>query len=137
MRIDGSYRPAISTRTAARTASGTPAFHLEAEASTPRPAAIANTEPMTPLDALLALQAVEDPLLARRRTIRRGRALIDVLEAVRLDLLVGRVAEGRLNQLVVLVGQVPERTDARLDSLLAEIELRARVELAKFGRFPR
>ena len=137
MRIDGTYRPAVSTRAASRTQGSGAAFHLDAESAAPRAASIANAEATTPLDALLALQSVEDPLLAKRKTVRRGLALIDTLDAVRSDLLVGRIGEGRLNQLVVLIGQVRDRTDPQLDAIIDDIELRARVELAKLGRFPR
>jgi hypothetical protein len=136
MRIDGTYRPAISTRAASRTNGAGGTFQLDGGSAPSRPAQVANAEAMTPLDALLALQSVDDPLLARRRTVRRGRALIDALDAVMGDLLLGRVAEGRLNQLVALVGQVRDPTDPELDALIDDIELRARVELAKFGRFP-
>ena len=83
-----------------------------------------------------ALQAVEDPLFARKKAIRRGNALLDTLESIKTDLLLGQVSEGRLNQLMVLVGQARERGLPGLDHLLDDIELRARVELAKFGRYP-
>lgn len=136
MRIDGTYRPAISTRAASRTGSTGSTFQLDNSSTATRSAAVANAEPMTPLDALLALQSVDDPLLARRKTLRRGLALVDLLDAIRGDLLLGRIAEGRLNQLVVLIGQVRDPTDPQLDALIDDIELRARVELAKFGRFP-
>lgn len=87
------------------------------------------------IDALLALQAADDPLAARKKAIRRGGALLDLLEEIKADLLTGRVGEGRLNQLLALIGQARERTIPGLDSVLGDIELRARVELAKFGRF--
>jgi hypothetical protein len=87
------------------------------------------------LDALLALQAVDDAVLTRRKAVRRGRQMLDALDDVKADLLAGRVSEGRLNQLLALVGQAREQTDPGLDSVLDEVELRARVELAKFGRF--
>lgn len=90
----------------------------------------------TSLDALLALQAVEDPLLKRRKMVRRGNQLIDTLEGLRGDLLGGRMAEGRLNQLMAVLSQARERSEPGLDALLDEIELRARVELAKRGLFP-
>jgi hypothetical protein len=87
------------------------------------------------LEALLALQAVDEPVLARRKALRRGRALLDSLEAMQTDILGGRVGEGRLNQLAALVGQAREGTQPGLDSLLDDIDLRVRVELAKLGRF--
>lgn len=100
---------------------------------------VARAQPMnhaTGIDALLALQAVEDPLLARKKAVRRGNALLDTLESIKADLLMGQVSEGRLNQLMVLIGQARERNLPDIDGLLDDIELRARVELAKFGRFP-
>ena len=99
---------------------------------------VANAAPVgasASIDALLALQAAEDPLHAKRKLVRRGQALLDTLDAVKTDLLAGRVSEGRLNQLLSLIGQARERTQPGLDSLLDDIELRARVELAKFGRY--
>ncbi|HZY50119.1 MAG TPA: flagellar assembly protein FliX, partial [Devosia sp.] len=85
---------------------------------------------------LLALQAVDDPVLGRKKAIRRGTALLDTLEQIKADLLIGRVSEGRLNQLMVLIGQARDRNLPGLDGVLDDIELRARVELAKFGRYP-
>ena len=84
----------------------------------------------------MALQAVEDPTLAKKKALRRGNALLDTLESIKADLLVGQVSEGRLNQLMVLIGQARERNLPGLDDVLDDIELRARVELAKFGRYP-
>ena len=98
-------------------------------------AAAAPVAASTGIEALLALQAVDGPLLARRKAVRRGRALLDALDEIKTELLVGRVGEGRLNQLLALIGQARERTLPELDATLDEIELRARVELAKFGRF--
>ena len=68
--------------------------------------------------------------------MRRGNQLLDTLDEIKTDLLVGRVSEGRLNQLMALISQARERSDPALDGLLDDIELRARVELAKRGMFP-
>jgi hypothetical protein len=68
--------------------------------------------------------------------VRRGKALLDVLEDMKADLLLGHVGEGRLNQLLALIGQAREKSEPGLDALIDDIELRARVELAKLGRFP-
>jgi hypothetical protein len=102
-------------------------------------ARVASAQPVmgtSGIDALLALQAADDPLLGRKKAIRRGTALLDTLDQIKGDLLIGRVSEGRLNQLMVLIGQARERNLPGLDGVLDDIELRARVELAKFGRYP-
>ncbi len=88
------------------------------------------------IDALLALQMVEDPLFAKKKALRRGNALLDTLETIKADLLLGQVSEGRLNQLMALICQARDRNLPELDGVLDDIELRARVELAKFGRYP-
>ena len=98
--------------------------------------ATASLAPTASIDALLALQAVEDPLQRRRKLVRRGHQLIDMLDAMRTDLLAGRMSEGRLNQLMAVMSQARERSEPGLDALLDDIELRARVELAKRGLYP-
>lgn len=102
------------------------------------PRIVANSAPLAAasLEALLALQAVEDPILKKKKAMRRGHSMLDTLEAMKADLLAGRVSEGRLNQLMALVGQAREQSVPGLDALLDDIELRARVELAKLGQFP-
>jgi hypothetical protein len=120
---------------ASRAASGG-GFFVDGEAP---PVRVASAQPLAAssgIDALLALQAVEDPLFAKKKALRRGNALLDTLESIKADLLVGQVSEGRLNQLMVLIGQARERNLPGLDGVLDDIELRARVELAKFGRYP-
>jgi len=79
---------------------------------------------------------VEDPLAKRRKLVRRGNQLVDSLEGLRTDLLAGKISEGRLNQLMAVMSQAREKADPGLDALLDDIELRARVELAKRGLFP-
>jgi hypothetical protein len=107
-----------------------------AEESAPTVANSAAPESASALAALMALQEVDDPLFARRKSVRRGHALLDALEAMKADLLVGRVSEGRLNRIIALTSQAKTGTqDAELESIVAEIELRAKVELAKLGIF--
>lgn len=56
-------------------------------------------------------------------------------EAMRAEQHVGRVSEGRL-RIVALTSQAKTDTqDAELESIISEIELRARLELAKLGIF--
>jgi 1-aminocyclopropane-1-carboxylate deaminase/D-cysteine desulfhydrase-like pyridoxal-dependent ACC family enzyme len=91
---------------------------------------------MTGLDAILALQAVGGPLEGKKKAVRRGQTLLDTLDDIKADLLVGRVSFERLDQLSSMLDEVRERSLPGLDAVLDDIELRVRVELAKFGRFP-
>jgi len=136
MRIDNTARSSTVNSRGGASRSGAGGFFISEETG---PGKVASAQPVahaTGIDVLLALQSVEDPLLARRRAVRRGNSLLDTLEAIKADLLLGRVSEGRLNQLMALIGQARERNLPELDPILDDIELRARVELAKFGRFP-
>ena len=135
MRIDGTSRTGVPGYAAALRRAGGASFAPDAEAAVARPAAAAPVLPTAGLEALLALQAVDDVVLKRRKAVRRGTQMLDTLDEVKADLLAGRVSEGRLNQLLALLGQAREATEAGLDATLDEVELRVRVELAKFGRF--
>jgi hypothetical protein len=136
MRIENSIRTReVATRSAQRTGAGG-LFQLD-DTTTPQQAAPAMAPAATAgIDALLALQSVDDPLLARKKAVRRGSALLDALGAAQADLITGPVGEGRLNQMMALVTQARESVDPGLDALIDDIELRVRVELAKHGRFP-
>ena len=137
MRIDSNLRTgAAGSRGAARSGGSSATFALGDTAAPARAAATAATGATSGIDALLALQAVEDPLFAKKKLVRRGRSLLDALEAIKVDLLAGRVGEGNLNRIMALIGQARESGEPGLLSVLDDIELRARVELAKHGRFP-
>lgn len=136
MRIENTTRTTGAGRSGAPSRGSGGVFSLPTSTPAPQAAAAQSMAPTAGIAALLALQAVDDPLLARKKAVRRGNALLDTLETIKADLLTGRVSEGRLNQLMALVGQARERNLPELDPILDDIELRARVELAKFGRYP-
>ena len=136
MRIDTNQRVAnLGGRTATARPSSSP-FFIDDGAATPDSRPATSIAPATSLDAMLALQQVDDPLLKKRKLVRRGTQLLDTLEDMKSDLLTGRVSEGRLNQLMAVLSQARDKADPRLESLLDDIELRARVELAKRGLYP-
>jgi hypothetical protein len=84
------------------------------------------------LDALIALQMVEGPLDRKKRGLKRGRAMLDALDELKIALLTGRLPLAQLRRLVAAVdGRERDSEDERLEAILDEIELRARVELAK------
>lgn len=84
------------------------------------------------VSALMALQGVDDPLERRRRSIRRGRGLLDRLEELKLAMLSGETGQGALEGLTRSLAEAREdSSEPELDALLEQIDLRAQVELAK------
>lgn len=86
--------------------------------------------------ALLDVQEQEgDGRAGRRGAALRGAALLDQLERLRIDILDGHLPSDRLFALATAVREHRSRTNEEvLDSILAEIELRAEVEIAKLTR---
>jgi len=86
------------------------------------------------IDALLALQGVEDATERRKRAVRKGGTALDALDELKVALLSGTLEPESLRRLRVLGGEVPGETgDPRLDAVLGEIRLRVEVERAKAG----
>lgn len=112
------------------------AFHVNDGASASKPGALSQAGPTQDIGSLLALQSVEDPLMKKKKLVRRGTQLLDTLDEIKQDLLIGRVSDSRLNHLMALIGQARDSGGPEIDGLLDDIELRARVELAKRGHFP-
>ena len=91
--------------------------------------------PLAQVDALLSLQELPDATRGRSRGLRRGSNLLDRLDEIRHGLLLGEIPVQRL---ISLEAQLREEgaamADPHLAGVLAEIELRCAVELAKLGR---
>ena len=133
MRIQGpSNATAAAASVARRPASGTFSLEIESQArTTGTPAGVRN---IGGIDALLALQGVEEPGERRKKAVRRGRGALDALDALKLGLLSGTLDTGALARLKSAGTGLAEPTgDAGLDTVMAEIALRVEVELAKVG----
>jgi hypothetical protein len=86
------------------------------------------------IDALIALQGIEEPGERRRRAVKRGRNALDVLDHLKLDLLSGNCDQSTILRLRSVAADLKDRSgDGGLDHVLGEIELRVEVELAKAG----
>lgn len=134
MRIQGTSAAATPAASpmARRSASGT--FSLEGESTTRTATATTGMRNVGGIDALLALQGVEEPGERRRKAVKRGRTALDALDALKLGLLSGTLDTSALARLKSVAAGLAESTgDPGLDTVLAEIELRVGVELAKIG----
>ena len=134
MRIYGPNGAALATApsTARRAAGGS--FSVS-EQETPRNTSAAGSlRSISTLDALMALQGVEDPAERKKRAVAKGRNALDVLDALKLGMLDGSVDGSTISRLkVVSEGLTEQSGDSGLDTVLGEIDLRVAVELAKAG----
>jgi hypothetical protein len=86
------------------------------------------------IDALLALQGVEDPAERRKRSVQRGKGALDILDDLKLRLLSGNLDAATMIRLRDAAANLKSSSgDPGLDAVLSEIELRVEVELAKAG----
>jgi hypothetical protein len=88
------------------------------------------------IDALLAMQGIEDPAERRKRSVQRGKGALDVLDDLKLGLLSGNFNAATVSRLRDAAANLKSSSgDPGLDAVLSEIELRVEVELAKAGQF--
>ena len=127
----------VNAKTAAkRKSGGGGGFRLQSTDQPTRAAGgTASAGSVQGIEALMALQGVDDPLTGKkRRAVRRGLDILDILEEMKLDLLSGRISAERLARLAAIVDRYQDSGDPEVNAVIAEIELRALVELAKLGR---
>lgn len=88
------------------------------------------TGPTAPIDPLRSLRDSTDQSGGRSK--RRAEDILDKLDEIRVGLLTGAISKDRLEALDQMVQQHRDQvSDPKLAEILDEIELRARVELAK------
>jgi hypothetical protein len=133
MRIDG--KPAITAPSsgAARRADGG-GFSLSAKDTPASSGKATGIGGPGGIEALLVLQGEEDPARRRRRALGRGHDMLAALDGLKASLLDGRIAGADLARIRTLLAERRQASDdPRLDDVLAHIELRAEVELAKLA----
>jgi hypothetical protein len=138
MKIDSTGRirstsPKAKGKTEKAQGGGGFASHLEpsSDASTP----VTPAAPSQSVNSVVAIQTVGDatsgPANARAR--QWGLDTLDQLEQIRTDLLIGAIPKERLMNLARMVSERRQHAeDAGLNQLLDDIELRVRVEIAKY-----
>jgi hypothetical protein len=134
MRVEGSNRiaTAASPNAARRTSSGT--FSLGESGATQAQSSALALRTVGGIDALIALQGIEDPAERRRRAVKHGRRALDALDELKIGLLAGTLDHSTMLRLKSVAADLHDLSgDDGLDAVLAEIDLRVAVELAKAG----
>jgi Class II flagellar assembly regulator len=134
MRILASNATALGAAApAARRATGS-GFAVTEETAPRSTGAAGGPRSVGGIDALIALQGVEDPLERRKRAVKRGRVALDALDELKMALLGGALTTAMLAKLQAAAAHLKLGSgQADLDAVLAEIELRVEVEIAKMA----
>jgi hypothetical protein len=135
MRIQGpsAAQLALPTPAARRSAGGSFTVSDEGDAAHAPSASVA-LRTVGGIDALIALQGLEDPTERRRRAVKHGRRALDALDELKLGLLAGTLDQATLLRLKSAAADLKGSSgDDTLDGVMAEIDLRVAVELAKAG----
>lgn len=132
MRISGPNGPTAATGSTFARRSTSGSFSLPQEEPAATPTAAGGVRTVAGIDALLTLQGVEAVDERRRRAVKRGHTALDLLDEMKLALLSGRLDPAMLARLKLAAADLKDLSgDPRVDQVLAEIDLRVEVELAK------
>lgn len=133
----GGIAPGAPKRTAGSGGTGGANFASLLKGAEKPTGQVAQTAPVAALDAMLAIQSVDEQgggRQNRQRAFRRGSTLLEKLDEIRHGLLEGRMPAARLQALAqALRSEKMAIEDPQLAEVVAEIELRCEVELAKLG----
>jgi hypothetical protein len=136
MRIYGPNGTSLGSPTANVRRTSSTGFALPDAASTPEARAATAPKAAANIDALLAMQGIEDPVERRKRSVQRGKGALDVLDDLKIGLLSGNFDASTVSRLRDAAANLKSSSgDPGLDEVLSEIELRVEVELAKAGQF--
>lgn len=135
MRISASSASAVARDTSVARRAIAGSFSLADEMNAPSRVGVSQLKGIGGIDTLMALQGLEDSTERRKRAVRKGRGALDVLESLKVSLLSGDLDQSTLNRLRAISKDLSEPTgDSGLDAVLAEIDLRVQVEIAKLSR---
>ena len=139
MKIEGpsQVQKTSKTKKSDKASDSDSAFDDFIASGTKQAAATHTTKSIARVDALLAVQSVEDPTekAAKKRMRFRAENLLNELDKVRNALLSGNLTLGHCLDIADVVASHREKIgDPGLTSILDEIDLRAQVEIAKMRK---
>jgi hypothetical protein len=134
MRIQGANGTALAAKPGATRRSAAGGFTVGGTDTAAHTSTTGGLRSISTVDALLALQGIEEVGERKKRAVAKGRNALDLLDRLKVGLLDGSVDGSTLARLrVAAEGLTDASGDPGLDSVLAEIDLRVAVELAKAG----
>ena len=134
MRILGTNMVASTAPASAPRRPSATGFSVAEEEAPRAPAAPAGLRTVGGIDALIALQGVEDAAGRRRHAVKRGKVALDVLDELKIGLLGGVLLPATLTKLRAAAAHLKDGSgEVELDHVLGEIDLRVAVELAKMS----
>lgn len=135
MKVEGPKGPQSASRSKKSSSSGSSVdFSQYMKGGASGASGAAATQSIAHVDALLAVQAAEDPTerAARGRARQRADTILEELDKIRLAMLGGTLTVGHMIDVADVVASHRDRIhDPAMTALMDEIDLRAQVELAK------
>ena len=99
--------------------------------------AVAATNRISSVDAVVALQEITGDNTNERGAKNRANLILDKLEDIRMGLLMGQIPKSNLEELSKILILARENSiDPSLLEIIGDIELRAKIELAKLETIP-
>src|SRR3981081_1523916 len=137
MRIYGPNGTNLGSPAANARRSSSTGFSLPDAASAPEARPMNAPKAAANIDALLAMQGIEEgPVEGRRRSVQRGKGALDVLDGLKIGLLSGSFDASTVSRLRDAAANLKSTSgDPGLDAVLSEIELRVEDEMTKAGPF--
>ncbi len=137
MKVGGTKGPNSTSKsksTSSSSGDNTVDFSQYVKGGVSESASTSATQSIAQLDALLAVQEIEDPTkkAAKKRVIIRADDILDKLEGLRVKMLSGSLTVGHMIDIADVVASHRDKIDdPKLTAIMDEIDLRAQVELAK------
>ena len=132
MRIVGPHATARAAGPSAAKRAASGGFSVAGGGAPQTPQPVGTLRTIGGIGALLALQGQDERARRRRRAGGRGRTALDALDELKVELLAGAPGPSTLMRLKSVTANLADASgDAKLDGVLAEIDLRVAVEIAK------
>ena len=97
--------------------------------------AVAATNRISSVDAVVGLQEITGDNTDERGAKNRANLILDKLEDIRMGLLMGQIPKSNLEELSKILAVARERSiDSSLLEIIEDVELRAKIELAKLEK---